>query len=111
MSGRNYHYSPHNNPEECTSQKKYLCGICTYFFTSTDVNFVTGCAGLGVCILLCCGFYYGAIIILIYFFLRKGGYRVTNLTLWCLTMTVGVEWCDAQRTAGQLRLLLRMCQL
>jgi len=31
-----------------------------------------------------------------YFFLRKVGYHVTNLTLWCQTMTVGVEWCDAQ---------------
>jgi len=92
---------------------KYLFGICTYFYTSTDVNFVTGYAGLGLCNLLYCGFHYGKIIIIIlmYFFLRKVGYRVTNLTLWCLTMTVGVEWCDAQRTAGRLRLLLRIRQL
>ena len=64
------------------------------------MNFVTGSAGLGLCNLLYCGFHYGKIIIIMYFFLRKVGYRVTNLTHWCLTMSVVVELCDAQRTAG-----------
>jgi hypothetical protein len=109
-SVRNYQYSPHNNQEECSSQNKYLFGICAYFYTSTRVNFVTGYAGLGLCNLLYCGCHYGIIIILMYFFLRKVGYHVTDLTLRCLTMAVGVGWCDAQRTAGRLRLLLRICQ-
>jgi len=83
MLVRNYHYSLCNNPEDCSFQNKYLFGNCTYFYTSTDVNFVTGYAGLGLCYLLYCGFHYGKniIIILMYFFLRKVGYRITNLTL------------------------------
>jgi hypothetical protein len=46
MSVRNYHCSPRNNPEECSSQNKYLFGICTYFYTSTVGKFVMGYAGL-----------------------------------------------------------------
>jgi len=91
-SVRNYHYSPRNNPEECSSKNKYLFGVYTYFYTSTDVNFVMGYAGLGLCNLLYCGFHCGIIIIIMYLFLRKVGYCVTHLTLWCSTITVVVEW-------------------
>jgi len=51
-----------------------------------------GYAGLGLCNLLYCGFHCGIIIIIMYLFLRKVGYCVTHLTLWCSTITVVVEW-------------------